>query len=51
MADAKKPKKAQVGPKPTRVRIEGDWGKAVGSALKKTRPTEGWPKPPKPGKG
>lgn len=34
-----------VGPKPETVKIEGDWEGAVGKALKKPRPKEGWPKP------
>lgn len=35
------------GPEPERVKIEGDWIKAVGKALKKERPKEGWPMTPK----
>lgn len=31
------------GPKPERVKIEGDWENAVGKALKKKRPKDGWP--------
>lgn len=31
------------GPSPERVKIKGDWEKAVGKALKKERPKEGWP--------
>jgi hypothetical protein len=36
-----KPKKR--GPAPKRVKIKGDWETAVGKALKKERPKEGWP--------
>lgn len=35
------------GPKEDRVKIDGDWQVAVGEALKKPRPPEGWPKPEK----
>jgi hypothetical protein len=31
------------GPAPERVKINGDWEEAVGKALKKERPKEGWP--------
>lgn len=31
------------GPKADTVKIEGDWESAVGKALKKPRPVEGWP--------
>jgi hypothetical protein len=31
------------GPKPDRVKIEGDWEGAVGKALNKPRPKDGWP--------
>ena len=37
--------KQKKGPKPERVKIEGDWGDAVDKALKKPRRKEGWPKP------
>jgi hypothetical protein len=33
--------------KPDPVKIDGDWEDAVGRALKKPRPKEGWPKPEK----
>ena len=33
------------GPKPERVKTDGDWQDAVKKALKKPRPKEGWPKP------
>ncbi len=39
--------KSKTGPKPDRVKIDKDWEDAVGDALKKERPTEGWPKPDK----
>lgn len=32
------------GPKPERVKIEGDWEDAIDTALEKERPKEGWPK-------
>jgi hypothetical protein len=40
-------KKAGPGPAPERVKLTGDWKKAVKKALDKPRPTEGWPKPEK----
>ena len=30
-------------PAPERVKIKGDWETAVGKALEKERPKEGWP--------
>ncbi len=39
-----KEKKVKTGPAPERVKFSGDWKKAVGKALKKERPKEGWPK-------
>ncbi len=42
---AKTPKKRRTGPKPERFKIKGDWETAVGKALKKERPKEGWPIP------
>jgi hypothetical protein len=38
------------GPEPETIKIAGDWEGAVGQALKKKRPPEGWPKPEKPKK-
>jgi len=35
------------GPVPDRVKIESDWESAMGKALKKKRPDEGWPEPEK----
>ena len=39
--------KEKTGPKPDRVKINKDWEEALGDALKKKRPAEGWPKPEK----
>lgn len=39
----KKPKEP-TGPKPDRVKIEGDWQDAMKKALAKKRPADGWPK-------
>lgn len=36
-------KEAKRGPKPKRVKIEGDWEAAVEKALRKKRPKDGWP--------
>jgi hypothetical protein len=36
--------KVKRGPKPDTLKIEGSWQKAVGKALKKKRPENGWPK-------
>ena len=38
-------KKKKHGPEPDRLKVEGDWTDAVGKALKKKRPIEGWPDP------
>ena len=38
-----KPAKKRMGPKPDRVKIEGDWESAVAKALEKKRPVGGWP--------
>ncbi|MCH7876214.1 MAG: hypothetical protein IH965_13055 [Gemmatimonadetes bacterium] len=35
---------AKPGPEPERLKIEDDWEKAMGKALKKKKPAEGWPK-------
>ncbi|MGD9109549.1 MAG: hypothetical protein PVG93_01290 [Phycisphaerales bacterium] len=32
------------GPSPEHVKINGDWEDAVGKALKKEKPKDGWPK-------
>lgn len=36
-------KRAKKGPEPERLKIQGDWTKAVDSALKVKRPKGGWP--------
>ncbi len=43
--------KKKAGPKPDRVKIDKGWEDAIGDALKKKRPAEGWPKPEKEKKG
>jgi len=40
--------KSKTGPEPERVKLNKPWTKAVGDALKKERPAEGWPDQPKP---
>lgn len=35
------------GPKPERIKLQGDWQNAIGKALKIERPKEGWPQPEK----
>jgi hypothetical protein len=42
MASKQKTRK-KTGPAPERFKIKGDWESAVGKALKKERPKEGWP--------
>jgi hypothetical protein len=37
-------KAAKPGPKPQRLKIEGDWKEAVARSFKKKKPPEGWPK-------
>jgi len=37
-------KAATPGPKPERLKIKGDWEKAVTRSFKKKRPPGGWPK-------
>jgi hypothetical protein len=32
--------------KPKNLKLKGDWGKAMGKAMKKKRPAGGWPKVP-----
>jgi hypothetical protein len=34
----------KTGPKPKRMKLEGDWQSAINSALRKEKPNEGWPK-------
>ena len=36
-------KRNKPGPKPDRVKIEGDWMDAIKRAFKKKRPKGGWP--------
>ncbi len=36
--------KPKPGPDPDRLKVEGEWTKAIGKALKKKRPEGGWPK-------
>ncbi len=36
--------KAKRGPKPERLKIEGDWRAAIKKSLAKRKPPEGWPK-------
>ncbi len=47
--DVKNPgeESSRPGPEPETLKIEGDWEDAVGKALKKKKPPEGWPKPGK----
>ena len=33
----------KTGPKPDALKIEGDWESAMGKAVKKERPKDGWP--------
>jgi hypothetical protein len=42
MAEEKKP--ATPGPKPQRLKIEGDWKAAMAKAMKKPRPDKGKPR-------
>lgn len=37
--------KGRTGPLPERLKIEGDWMRAVETSFKKQKPAEGWPKP------
>jgi hypothetical protein len=46
---AKKDKK-RTGPEPDRVKLTGDWERAVEEALRKKRPAGGWPDDAKPKK-
>ena len=43
-----KKKPTSTGPEPERVKLNKPWKKAVGDALKRKRPDEGWPDQPKP---
>ena len=42
---ASEPDEAKPGPEPERLKVEGDWEKAMEKAMKKKKPAEGWPKP------
>lgn len=45
MQDKSLQKKSKAGPKPDHLKIDGvNWESAVGKALQKKRPTQGWPK-------
>lgn len=37
-------KKKKTGPKSERLKIDGDWESAMGKAVKKKKPKDGWPK-------
>jgi hypothetical protein len=39
-----KPNRTLKGPEPERLKIEGDWVKAVDKSLAVKRPASGWPK-------
>lgn len=39
--------KGRTGPEPERVKIVGNWRDAVGKALQKPLPKDGWPDAPK----
>jgi hypothetical protein len=41
---APKPKRTAKGPEPERLKIEGDWEKAIDHTLRVKRPPSGWPK-------
>ena len=45
-----KMKKHKTGPKPERIKLDGNWRDAMEKVLKKKRPAEGWPEPEKKGK-
>jgi hypothetical protein len=40
----KPPSRRKPGPKPQRLKIEGDWRGAVRLAMRKKKPAEGWSK-------
>jgi hypothetical protein len=44
MNNHRKRLKNKRGPKPERVKIEGDWKTAMKKSLQKKRPPKGWPK-------
>lgn len=41
---AAKKKRVKPGPKPDRIKIEGDWKEALRKAIDATKPEAGWPK-------
>lgn len=41
---ASEPDEYKPGPEPERLQIECDWEEAMGKALKKKKPADGWPK-------
>jgi len=41
----KKPKRKVPGPKPERLRIEGNWRDAMKKSFQTQKPPAGWPKP------
>lgn len=43
-APASAVKRVAPGPKPARLKIKGDWEKAVTRSFKKKKPLGGWPK-------
>lgn len=47
MTTDKTAKRKTTGPEPKRIKLKKPWEKAVGDALKKERPAEGWPDQPK----
>lgn len=45
---ASQKQKNKSGPEPERIKLNKPWEKAVGDALRKKRPAEGWPDQPTP---
>jgi hypothetical protein len=43
-ASQPKPERTAKGPEPERLKIEGNWVKAVDHTLQVKRPAKGWPK-------
>ena len=44
---AKRSRKSKPGPPPKHLALEDTWEEAVGKAVRKKRPKDGWPKPEK----
>jgi len=42
-----KKKTTKKGPEPDRLVLDGSWQNAMGKAIKKEKPKEGWPEPDK----